>query len=263
MSVEWSVTGDVGVIDAKTGEFVAAREVAFGSPRTGAVVATYGKQTKEIPVRVELSEADIKRLNVSWPDGVDLQNVGPGQTIQFSAEGTDLLGNRSVGTRMALDCTWSCSPNLGTIDSETGLFKAVTTGDGENFTGRVTATHGSGPDMLTTSVDVRLALPADLSLDSLSFDFGELGKAETLTIDNLGSETLTWSITSDSPWLTATPASGEGPAEVTVEVDRTGLAGGGYEGTLTIESTGGDATIRCAMDVTTISLIIREAGGSQ
>lgn len=64
-----------------------------------------------------------------------------------------------------------------------------------------------------------------------------------LSVSNVGTGDLEWSVEADQTWLSADPASGTNDATVFVQVDRTGLADGGYEGNLSVTSNGGDATI--------------------
>lgn len=61
-------------------------------------------------------------------------------------------------------------------------------------------------------------------------------KTAPLTLRGTGS----WTVSSDQPWLTASPASGSGDATVTLGVNRAALAAGNYRATLTV--TGGSNT---------------------
>jgi hypothetical protein len=46
----------------------------------------------------------------------------------------------------------------------------------------------------------------------------------TLTVANTGSGDVTWSVTSDQPWLTASPVNGTAPSRLVVSVDPSTLA---------------------------------------
>jgi serine protease len=73
-----------------------------------------------------------------------------------------------------------------------------------------------------------------------SLDFSEFLSELPLVVTNSGTGALNvTSVTTDSPWLTAAPASGEAPLSIQVTVDRSGLADGSYMGTVQIET---DAT---------------------
>jgi hypothetical protein len=69
-----------------------------------------------------------------------------------------------------------------------------------------------------------------------------------LSIENLGSQPLTWSITSDQAWLSADPSSGTDNTDVWVRVDRTGLPDSTFLGNLFITSNGGNGVIPVIMN---------------
>jgi hypothetical protein len=62
---------------------------------------------------------------------------------------------------------------------------------------------------------------------------------QQVRIRNLGSGLLRWSITAADPWVRASPASGTGPAVITVSVDSARLGPGRHDSRLTIDA--GDA----------------------
>ena len=66
--------------------------------------------------------------------------------------------------------------------------------------------------------------------------------SSVVTVTNNGNGQLDWEATSDSPWITVTPASGsingQGPVNVTLEVNPAGLAYGEHSGTVTFISQG-------------------------
>jgi len=65
---------------------------------------------------------------------------------------------------------------------------------------------------------------------------GQSPPTRALTIDQLGSGTLTWTAESDVPWLSVSPPSDTAPAVAWVSVTTVGLAVGSYTGTLTVSS---------------------------
>ncbi|MCX6880889.1 MAG: hypothetical protein NTW21_44880 [Verrucomicrobia bacterium] len=73
--------------------------------------------------------------------------------------------------------------------------------------------------------------------------FGTDLTSTTLQIRNTGSDTLTWSIASDKPWLTPVPASGTTTTEtdtVTVNLQRSGLTTPYESAVLTVTTNGGN-----------------------
>ena len=93
-----------------------------------------------------------------------------------------------------------------------------------------------------------------LSVLPTSLDFREFQSALPLVATNSGTGTLNvTSVTTDSPWLTATPASGEAPLSIEVAVDRSGLADGSYMGTVQIET---DATEGSSSTVVSVAMTV-------
>jgi Peptidase family M28/Viral BACON domain len=62
--------------------------------------------------------------------------------------------------------------------------------------------------------------------------------SQALTISNAGTGTLTWTATSNAPWLTLSATSGTAPSSVTVSASTAGLAAGTLNGTITITAAG-------------------------
>jgi len=71
-----------------------------------------------------------------------------------------------------------------------------------------------------------------ITVEPTTLDFGseEMSKTVEITIQGM----LKWTIQSDADWATVSPDHGQTTEEVTVAVDRTGLAPGDYEALLTI-----------------------------
>jgi hypothetical protein len=71
-----------------------------------------------------------------------------------------------------------------------------------------------------------------------------------VTVSNTGGGTLTYSVTDDQPWLSASPASGTAPGTVSVTINPAGLAPGSYTGTVTVTpSTGPPQTVAVGLAV--------------
>jgi len=94
-----------------------------------------------------------------------------------------------------------------------------------------------------------------LGTDTLHFDTdqNQLG----FTIENGGTDILSWSIAGDAAWLMFYAPSGNtanGIEQIAVAVNRVGLTAGLYHATLTITSNGGTSAIGVSMEVSPISL---------
>jgi uncharacterized protein (TIGR03437 family) len=86
-----------------------------------------------------------------------------------------------------------------------------------------------------------------LSTNQLTFTstFGATTQppVQTVQITTLGTGNTSFSVTSDSSWLTATSGTVTTPATLNVSVNPTGLAIGPYTGTITVRPTGADANL--------------------
>ena len=93
------------------------------------------------------------------------------------------------------------------------------------------------------AVSLTTDLPSILAVSSQGFDVtvtsGETVPTQTFSITNAGEGPLAWSasVTGEGPsWLSVSPASGNGPAVVSVVADASGLAPGTYQRTVVITS---------------------------
>jgi uncharacterized protein (TIGR03437 family) len=118
---------------------------------------------------------------------------------------------------------------------------------------QVTATPG------TDAITIMAAAPTAVlaaSPSSLSFAYtagGTVPAAQNLSVTNGGSGTLTWTVTSNQTWLSASPASGTAPSTIAVSVAPASLAAGSYSGIVTITSSGASnspLTVAVALTVT-------------
>ena len=76
--------------------------------------------------------------------------------------------------------------------------------------------------------------PASLNFKTA---FGVNPAPQTISIDNVGIDTLNWEASDDAPWLTVSPASATAPSVLTAAVNAAGLSAGTYHATITIRST--------------------------
>ena len=114
----------------------------------------------------------------------------------------------------------------------------------------------SKPILLSVSKPnaVSKLLTSLLSVEPVSLDFGTSATEASLTINNAGGGSLTWTVTNDLPaWLSLSAMKGTAkagaPASVTVSVDRSGLGVGSHEHTITITSSAGNATIPVRVEI--------------
>jgi hypothetical protein len=87
-----------------------------------------------------------------------------------------------------------------------------------------------------------------LSVSPTSLDFGTSETQKSLSIANNDGGTLTWSISSNKAWLTVNPTSGQGNANIVVNVNRNGLSSGDT-GIIMVTSNGGSQTVSVTVSV--------------
>jgi uncharacterized protein (TIGR03437 family) len=116
-----------------------------------------------------------------------------------------------------------------------------------NTTGLAAGTYSgniavSGSGVPTKNVPVTLTVtpaPAlSASPTSLSFSYTQGGANPSSKTVSLGGSGLSFTLASDSPWLSATPTSGTTPVTATVSVNPASLATGTYHGNITVSATG-------------------------
>lgn len=81
---------------------------------------------------------------------------------------------------------------------------------------------------------------AELKLSRSHLDFGSVSgvstDAQTFLIENSGTGTMEWSVSTDQSWLSASPKSGSGSGVVGVSVNGSSLSRGTYTGVVTVSS---------------------------
>ncbi|MFQ5511089.1 MAG: hypothetical protein ACE5EO_04505, partial [Candidatus Krumholzibacteriia bacterium] len=116
------------------------------------------------------------------------------------------------------------------------------------YNGVVNITSNGGNGIVPVTLSVVSPQPIlGFSPSSLFFPVGT--HSLPLDIFNAGQLVLNWNITSDQPWLTVNPASGNNDLQVTVQVDTTGLGDGTFNGNLSITSNGGSGNVPVSMAV--------------
>jgi hypothetical protein len=104
--------------------------------------------------------------------------------------------------------------------------------------------------------------PAGLIVSPDSIDFGTIPPGDNvvdkeISISKKGWGTIDWIISKNKDWITVTPTRGSNSGTVIVSIDKTGLDTGDYNGTITIESNGGEPKH------VNINLIVGGQGGDE
>lgn len=154
-----------------------------------------------------------------------LSPSGSGTFAFRDTSGGAVSENSSQSSLAALPSTWSAGPKWN--DSPISAYATLTT---------------TGP--------VLSASPTSISSGAIVG--GSDPVSSTVSVTNTGSGSLTFSATSDSPWLTVSPASGTAPQNLTVSETVTGLSAGTYTGHVTVTASG----VQGSPEVLTVTLVV-------
>lgn len=182
--------------------------------------------------------------------------MGPTATVLFFRIRN--TGGGTLSWSVAESASWlvlspTSDTNTGELDTVLVTVDRTGLAEGDHFA-NVTVTSNAGSATVSVSVNVPEVAPPPtpvLSVDPVSLDFEDALTSLTFEITNVGTGTLTWSITDDAAWLSCSPASGTTTVEtdtITVTVDRTGIETGSYSATITVTSDGGTQEINVAME---------------
>lgn len=175
-------------------------------------------------------------------------------------------GGGTLTWTVSNNAAWlSHSPTSGTgtgvltISPITGSLAAGT------YTGAVTL-HATGAAAVTVPITFTITAPAaqptiGLSPASLAFNAtagGNNPSTQSLAITNTGTGTLTWTVTDNANWLTATQSGNS----VVASVNITGLAVGSYSGVITVAASGATNTPRTVPVALTIAAATQPTTGT-
>lgn len=164
------------------------------------------------------------------PQTVQLSNGGPGSLVWTATSNTPWL---------------SASPAFGSTTSALQISVVSSALNVGTYNGTI-AVVALGSVNTTTSIPVTLKVttpPPILVASPSTLNFVAVGKqtvpSQTMAVTNgspLGS--FSWTATSNSAWLSASPGNGSTPQNVSITANPAGLANGSYIGNVTIAATG-------------------------
>jgi hypothetical protein len=139
-----------------------------------------------------------------------------GDIYQLSARAT--FGDASQADITSLATYASSNVSVATVDVD-GQVSARRSG-----TATLSVTYGTTTDSVSVSVSPSLQVsPTALSFTGVGTTAGWLAltPAQTLVLDQPGAAPFGWSVSSSVPWITVSPSSGTGPAQITVTMSGT------------------------------------------
>lgn len=206
------------------------------------------KDVQMIPVMPELSaNTDFVNFDTNLTTAtIVLSNKGTGQ-INWSIANTEnwLQINPVSGT-----ITGGTTPVTLTVN-RSGLNPG-------NYSTNLTITSNANSLQLGVLMTIPNTNVPLLSLSPTFLDFGVSTSTRVLAFNNNGVGTSTWTITSSQSWISFSPANGNTQTEtdhVTVNVNRSGLQPGTYNGSLDIVSNSGNYHVPISMDVSDLPVI--------
>jgi len=154
---------------------------------------------------------------------VNVSNAGGGTLTWFATSSASWL---------------TVSPASGTNSDILTISAASSSLATGNYTGTVTLTAlnaSNSPQTISVSLVVG---PTSFVLTPGSLTFAAFQNqgnppSQTLTVGNAGGGTLTWTASTNVPWLLISATSGTAPSPLTVSVNTSGLGVGTYTGTIT------------------------------
>jgi len=162
-------------------------------------------------------------------------------------------GDEELSWQVASDQSWLTTfPSTGTTTTETDEIVATINRGGlevGNYSGNLSFTSNGGDFIVPVAMEVT---PVVLNVSPLSLNFGSEETQLSFTISNLGNGELNWSLTPNQSWINAIPTSGTittNTVDVTVTIDRAGLTPNTYNGSISINSNGGNQNVNITMIV--------------
>ncbi len=206
--------------------------------------------------------AALGALSVGCPGGGPFLKAFPAAFLFANGSMTDTLtlsngGSGTLRWSVASAPAWlTVAPDQGVLT--TGLSSVTLTvaygglPAGTTSGALVLASNGGSMTVPVSVVVTEPPNPPVLTVSAQDVSFGDAGSSQTVTVRNTGGGMLSWSVVNGLPWLGVAPGAGTATTEtdaVQLTVSRSGLAPGGYSGSISIQSNGGNATINVTMAV--------------
>jgi len=163
------------------------------------------------------------------------------QTLQLTGGGGGILAWTASSNQSWLSATPQYGNTAGSIQVSVNTSALL----GGTYNGTITLVSlGAVQTAVQVPISLTMQVPPPLigvSPSSMSFTaiLGQAAPAsQSLSVSNASLGSFSWVASSDSSWLTVTPASGSTPGVVSVSVNSSGLATGAYTGHVIITAAG-------------------------
>ena len=223
-------------------------EVEVQVDRAGRGAGTYQTDITvtagSLTVTVHASMEVLARLLVVEPLELDFGTSGVERTFTVRNAGAETLNWQVATDDLEFPDYVTVSPSSGSTTTETDTVTVRVDRDAAGFAHgtrnevpiTVTSEENGGTAVVTLVISV-----GAFSVSPAELDFGTDSNQETLTFQNQGNAAVNWTTSEESAWITQVTPSGTAPvggtSDITVTVDRTGLAPGDYQAVVTVQST--------------------------
>jgi mannan endo-1,4-beta-mannosidase len=248
-NVSWTVTDNQSWLSvsptsgSNNGSFTISATANTGTTsRTGTVTVTGGSLTRTVSVTQAAPATNTLTLSAS------------SLSLAASASSSAISVTANVSWTVTDDQSWlSASPTSGSNNGSFTVSATANTGSAAR-SGTVTVSGGG----LTRTIAVTQAAPSanSLSLSSSTLSLAATASSSSVTVTS----NVSWSVTDDQSWLSASPTSGSNNGSFSVSAtantattSRTGtvtVTGGGLTRTIAVTQSGQSGTPSCANPVT-------------
>lgn len=239
-----SADGIYHFIDLPAGSFEVVLTKSGYKSATKTVLITAGKVTN-LDVQLTPSAGELTLT----PTSLDFGAVATKET--FNIKNT---GDAALSWSISEDIPWlSCNPSSGTTQAgETSSVTVTVDRNGMergNYSQSIVISSANGG---SARLDVSMLVQGiNVSLSPEALDFGPVTTSLNLSMTNTGTGSITYQLTPSNNWIKLSRTSGTftQTETIVVSVDRTTLAEGDYNGSLTLTVGDDQATVPVRMNV--------------
>ncbi len=249
-TLTWSVTNDqnwLTLSPASGSTTTEADSITVTIDRTGLPPGDYSGIVMVISTRSDSTKVFVQ-MTVEGPPNLEISTTTLAFEISTTTQSFTITngGGGTLTWSVTNDQNWlTLSPASGITTTEADSITVTIDRSGlspGDYAGIVMVTSPDG-DSTAISIQMTVEKPPNLETSTTALTFGISTTTQSFTISNSGDGTLTWTISDNKTWISASPTSGSittGDDSITVTIDRTGLSPGDYSGSITITPDVGD-----------------------